>query len=154
MNGKSVRINADREVILAAGAFNTPQLLMLSGWPSRSPAGGWRDAQRDLPVGRNLQDHIAVTIMFDRAGENRRSVDRCRVDRMVRAMVQCYLFGTGTGAVVPGGLHAFIKTTPSLDCADIEIHVPRPADPRQPVVSGPEGTLQGRIRHQAVSASS
>jgi len=46
-------------VIVAAGAFNTPQLLMLSGI---GPADHLRmvgvTPQIDLPVGKNLQDHI------------------------------------------------------------------------------------------------
>src|SRR5262249_44661209 len=62
--------NADREIILATGAFNSPQLLMLSGV---GPAGHLREAgvtpRVDLPVGKNLQDHLATSIMFDRINE-------------------------------------------------------------------------------------
>jgi choline dehydrogenase-like flavoprotein len=39
---------------------------------------------------------------------------------MALAMVRAYLFGTGPGVVVPGGLHAFIKTRPELAVPDIE----------------------------------
>jgi choline dehydrogenase-like flavoprotein len=35
-------------------------------------------------------------------------------------MVRAYLFGTGPGTVVPGGMHAFVKTEPGLDAPDIE----------------------------------
>ena len=35
-------------------------------------------------------------------------------------MIRAYLFGTGAGTVVPGGLHAFIKSKPDLDVPDIE----------------------------------
>jgi hypothetical protein len=35
-------------------------------------------------------------------------------------MIQAYLFGTGPGTVVPGGLHAFVKTRPELAVPDIE----------------------------------
>ena len=35
-------------------------------------------------------------------------------------MIRAYLFGTGPGTVVPGGLHAFIKTRPELAVPDIE----------------------------------
>jgi 4-pyridoxate dehydrogenase len=111
---------AAREVILAAGTFATPQLLMLSGI---GPAAHLReigiDVLADLPVGKNLQDHLASQFFFTRpnAGPFR---DAMRFDRMAIGMIQAYLFGTGVGTVVPGGLHAFIKTRPELAVPDIE----------------------------------
>jgi choline dehydrogenase-like flavoprotein len=114
------RETAAREVILAAGTFATPQLLMLSGI---GPAAHLRemgiDVHADLPVGKNLQDHLASQFFFTRpiAGPFR---DAMRFDRMAFGMIQAYLFGTGIGTVVPGGLHAFIKTRPELAVPDIE----------------------------------
>ncbi len=43
-----------------------------------------------------------------------------RFDRMALGMLRAYFFGTGPGTVVPGGLHAFIKTRPELSVPDIE----------------------------------
>ena len=43
-----------------------------------------------------------------------------RFDRMAVSMLRAYFFGTGPGTVVPGGLHAFIKTRPELAVPDIE----------------------------------
>jgi choline dehydrogenase-like flavoprotein len=43
-----------------------------------------------------------------------------RFDRMARHMIQAYLLGSGPGTVVPGGLHAFIKTRPELAVPDVE----------------------------------
>ena len=43
-----------------------------------------------------------------------------RLDRMALSMIRAYLFGTGPGTVVPGGLHAFVKTRPELAVPDIE----------------------------------
>lgn len=66
-NGKQIEeVRARREVILAAGAFGTPQALMLSG------IGPAEELQRhgipvlvDLPgVGKNLQDHIDYTVPY------------------------------------------------------------------------------------------
>jgi choline dehydrogenase-like flavoprotein len=52
------QLNADREVILAGGAYNSPQLLLLSGiGPPAELAVQGIHAVADLPVGRNLQDH-------------------------------------------------------------------------------------------------
>jgi choline dehydrogenase-like flavoprotein len=43
-----------------------------------------------------------------------------RFDRMALAMLRAHLFGTGPGTVVPGGLHAFIKTRSEIAVPDIE----------------------------------
>ncbi|MEA2480481.1 MAG: choline dehydrogenase, partial [Thermoleophilaceae bacterium] len=64
--GREDVVRAEREVILSAGAIQSPQLLLLSGI---GPAGDLRQAgvgvRHDLPgVGRNLQDHPFVTILF------------------------------------------------------------------------------------------
>ena len=73
----------------------------------------------DLPVGKNLQDHLAVLIFFARTNESTFRRDM-RFDRMAVSMLRAYFFGTGPGTVVPGGLHAFIKTRPELAVPDIE----------------------------------
>jgi choline dehydrogenase-like flavoprotein len=39
---------------------------------------------------------------------------------MAVSMVRAYFFGTGPGTVVPGGLHAFVKTRPELAVPDVE----------------------------------
>jgi choline dehydrogenase-like flavoprotein len=58
-------IRAAKEVILAAGVFASPQLLMLSGV---GPAGHLRehgiDVVADLPVGDNLHDHMFVPLTY------------------------------------------------------------------------------------------
>jgi choline dehydrogenase-like flavoprotein len=109
-----------REVILASGTFNSPQLLMLSGI---GPAAHLREMGiaciADLPVGKNLQDHIGSYMTYSRKipgvfhGE-------MRFDRMATSMLMAYFHGTGPATVVPGGLHAFVKTRPELAVPDIE----------------------------------
>jgi 4-pyridoxate dehydrogenase len=117
---EAVRVPADREVILAGGAFNTPPLLMLSGiGPAAHLRATGITPVIDLPVGKNLQDHLAVIIFFERRNESTFRRDM-RVDRMAVAMIRAYCFGTGPGTVVPGGLHAFVKTRPELAVPDIE----------------------------------
>jgi 4-pyridoxate dehydrogenase len=119
-SGDLVRVAADREVILSAGTFNSPQLLMLSGI---GPAAHLRQHGIapivDLPVGKNLQDHLGAYMTYARKqpGAFHREM---RFDRMAVSMVRAYLFGTGPGTVVPGGLHAFIKTRRDLAVPDIE----------------------------------
>jgi choline dehydrogenase len=64
--GARKEAKARREVILSGGAINSPQLLMLSGI---GPAGHLKDMGIDTlvdakAVGRNLQDHIAVSYFY------------------------------------------------------------------------------------------
>jgi choline dehydrogenase-like flavoprotein len=115
-----VSVRATCEVILCAGTFNSPQLLMLSGI---GPAAHLREfgikPSVDLPVGRNLQDHLGAYLSYARRqpGAFHREM---RFDRMAVSMIRAYLFGRGPATVVPGGLHAFIKTRPELAVPDIE----------------------------------
>jgi choline dehydrogenase len=59
-------VSATREIILAGGAFNTPQLLMLSGIGPRAQLESFGiEVRADLPgVGRNLQDRYEVGVVF------------------------------------------------------------------------------------------
>jgi len=63
--GEVASLRARREVILAAGAFNSPQLLMLSGiGPEDQLRGHGIPVRRSLPVGRNLQDRYEVCVLY------------------------------------------------------------------------------------------
>ncbi|MFI0372254.1 GMC family oxidoreductase [Actinomadura sp. 1N219] len=58
-------VRASREVILAAGTFGSPQLLMLSGvGPSAHLREHGIDVHADLPVGDNLHDHMFVPMTY------------------------------------------------------------------------------------------
>jgi choline dehydrogenase-like flavoprotein len=64
-NGVRETVRAEREVILAAGAYQSPVLLMLSGiGPAEELAPFGITVREDLPVGRNLQDHCMVNLNF------------------------------------------------------------------------------------------
>jgi 4-pyridoxate dehydrogenase len=119
-NGRRTEAHATREVILCGGAFNSPQLLMLSGI---GPADHLRSVDIapviDLPVGKNLQDHLAVLIMYART-EGSEFRNNMRLDKMALNMMRAWIWGTGPATVVPGGLHAFIKTRPELAVPDVE----------------------------------
>src|SRR5262249_60042193 len=66
-SGDVVRVEAEREVILSGGAVNTPPLLMLSGiGPAAHPRPMDIKPVVDLPVGKNLQDHLARIICCQR----------------------------------------------------------------------------------------
>jgi choline dehydrogenase-like flavoprotein len=119
--GKTIQVDADREVILSGGVFNSPQLLMLSGI---GPADHLRevgiDPIVDLPgVGRNLQDHLGVLVHYTRP-EGGKFRDLMRFDRMAVAMVRAHLFQSGPATVLPGGLHGFVKTRPELSVPNLQ----------------------------------
>lgn len=64
--GKLHQVRARREVILSGGAINSPQLLMLSGiGDGAALAQHGISVQQHLPaVGKNLQDHLAVSYFY------------------------------------------------------------------------------------------
>jgi choline dehydrogenase len=79
--GELRTIHAAREVILAGGAFNTPQLLMLSGIGPRDVLAKHGITTRvELDgVGRNLQDRYEVSVI-NRMAENWQALDGARFD--------------------------------------------------------------------------
>ncbi|KAG6442301.1 glucose dehydrogenase [FAD, quinone] [Manduca sexta] len=61
-----ITLRASKEVILSAGVFNSPQLLMLSGIGPREHLKDMNITVRvDLPVGMNFQDHPQTLILYD-----------------------------------------------------------------------------------------
>jgi len=69
--GETRRVTAEREVLLAAGSYNSAKLLMLSGI---GPADHLRShdiaVAADLPVGSNLQDHHEVPVIASTTGRS------------------------------------------------------------------------------------
>jgi choline dehydrogenase-like flavoprotein len=64
-NGEKRVITASREVILSAGVFGSPQILMLSGvGPASHLSEHGIEVKADLPVGANLHDHLFVPVSF------------------------------------------------------------------------------------------
>ena len=119
-SGTVRQARAEREVVLSAGTFKTPQLLMLSGiGPADHLTEKGIKPIVDLPVGGNLQDHLGVWISYGRRGRGSFHATM-RFDRIALSLARAYLFGTGPGTIVPGGLHAFIKTKAGLEPPDIE----------------------------------
>ena len=110
---------AGREVLLAGGAVNSPQLLMLSGI---GPTGHLRDhgiePVTSLPVGENLQDHPVVPLLWRTRGTTDLQ------DHLTPArLAQWRLFGRGplTSNVAEGG--AFLDSRDGLDAPDLQVHM-------------------------------
>ena len=110
-SGDPVRAFAGREVILAGGAINSPQLLMLSGIgdPSELKAHGIETKVPLTGVGKNLQDHLSADVGYVRKTPGKFHHEM-RLDRILLDLAKAYLFGTGFASDVPGGITAFLKT--------------------------------------------
>ena len=112
-DGSAETLRAEREVILAAGAFHSPQLLMLSGV---GPADHLRDhgiaVAHDLPgMGGNLQDHLEVHLQW-RA--DRRHTRNRYAGPLARLAVgaQWFLTRRGVCASTQVEVGAFTRTSP------------------------------------------
>lgn len=123
--GKKTKVvRARKEVVLASGAFKTPQILQLSG------VGRAQDLQQhgiaivhDLPgVGQNLQDHLDFVQSFKTKDTDNFGIGPVAAARISKHMLQWRKDGTGMIATpfVEGA--AFLKTDQSLDRPDIQLH--------------------------------
>ena len=119
------RIKARREVILSAGAFGSPQLLMLSGiGPRDELAAHGIDRVHELPgVGQNLQDHLDYVISYK---SKRNDViglgpPKATAD-LIRAALRWRRDGTGLFATPFAEGGAFLKSAPDRDRPDLQLH--------------------------------
>lgn len=120
--GSQRTVAAHKEVLLASGVINTPQLLMLSGIgaPEELAAHGIQ-TQISLPaVGKNLQDHVSVILMYRRRNPGP-FLRNMRADRIGFDFVKTYLTGRGFSGDVPGGVVAFLKSNPDRPLPDVQL---------------------------------
>ena len=121
-DGKIGSVKADREVILSAGSVNSPQILMLSGiGPEKHLKSLDIPVVSDLPVGKNLQDHLSLWICSEINTTDSFSLHPLSV---LSELVKYFLFGRG--AVSSPGLEvtAFISTDKGAEkYPDIQIHM-------------------------------
>ncbi|MER6957993.1 GMC family oxidoreductase N-terminal domain-containing protein [Streptomyces sp. NPDC000618] len=115
--GRTIR--AAREVVVCAGVYNSPQLLMRSGL---GPADHLREhgiePVADLPgVGANLQEHPAAPVLFD-VKDPVTFHEHLRADRAAVGALRWYFTGNGPLAQMPEFLSAYIRTRPDLDRPD------------------------------------
>lgn len=121
-NGARHTVRALREVILAGGVVNSPQLLMLSGI---GPADELRKqglaVRVDAPdVGSNLQDHISAGIFYRRTAPGPVHGE-LRADRAAINAARAYLFGSGPMAGFPNRYAAFVKSDPAQPIPDLQL---------------------------------
>jgi choline dehydrogenase len=108
------------EVLLCAGAINSPQLLLLSGiGPADELAAAGVTPRHDLPgVGRNLQDHPFVTVIWEVSeGGTLYGADR------PKPLAEWLMRRTGPLTSSVAEVVAFTRTRPALPAADIQFHM-------------------------------
>ncbi len=113
-------VRAEREVILAAGAIGSPQLLLLSGIGETEELRAAGVAPRhELPgVGRNLQDHPFVTLIWEVSGE-----DTLYGADKPKPLLEWLLRRSGKLTSTVAEVCAFTRTRGGLPAADIQYHM-------------------------------
>jgi choline dehydrogenase len=125
LNGRVCVAHATREVVLSAGAINSPKVLELSGV-------GRPDLLADLGipvhhalqgVGENLQDHLQIRTVFKIEGA--RTLNQLYHSLLSRAGMglQYALSRSGPLSMAPSQLGIFAKSDPAVATADLEYHV-------------------------------
>jgi 4-pyridoxate dehydrogenase len=113
--------HARREVILAGGAINSPQLLMLSGIGDGDELRrhGIAVKLHHPHVGKNLQDHMGASVEAIRTepGPLQKGL---RLDRIAVDIARAHFFGTGPAATVMNNVQAYLKSDPSQKLPDIQ----------------------------------
>ena len=120
-----VTAHAQQEVILSAGAVNSPQILQLSGM---GPAALLRqhgiDVRLDLPgVGANLQDHLQIRAVYK--VQNVATLNTLANSLVGKAKIglEYLLKRSGPMSMAPSQLGAFTRSRPDLPWPNIEYHV-------------------------------
>lgn len=122
--GKTVRVTANREIVLSGGAINSPQLLMLSG------IGEAAQLQEhgikviaDLPgVGKNMQDHLQARLVYKTHAPTLND----EVGSILgQAKIGFKYITTRSGPMTMAASLAtgFVKTRTDLETPDIQFHV-------------------------------
>ncbi|KQN36497.1 glucose-methanol-choline oxidoreductase [Sphingomonas sp. Leaf407] len=122
--GRRRILRARGGVVLAGGAFATPQLLMLSGLgPARHLADHGIPLLRDRPaIGSDLQDHLDYSACFTTAAPHfRRGTPPGRI-AAAHALLRWATTGRGPGTTPYAEAGAFLRTAPGAAVPDIQLH--------------------------------
>jgi choline dehydrogenase len=115
-------VDARREVILCAGAYNSPHLLLLSGiGNSRELAAHRVSPVADVPgVGRSLQDHPCVGVKYRSARPGVSPGYNMNIAKMAWTGAQWLLGRTGLGATNLWETGTFFRSRADVDYVDIQ----------------------------------
>ena len=113
------------EIVLAAGAIGTPQVLQLSGiGPAALLQRHGISVQHDLPgVGQNLQDHLQIRAVFEVQGVKTLNTQANSLLGKGLIGLQYLLRRSGPMSMAPSQLGCFTKSSPTLAWPDLQYHV-------------------------------
>lgn len=122
-DGETLAVRAHREVILAAGAINTPQLLQLSGIGPPEPIRRHGIAlAHELPaVGANLQDHVCIDHVYRARVPSLNEVLRSWHGR-VRIGIDYLLRGRGPLSLSINQGGGFVRSREGLAAPDMQLY--------------------------------
>ena len=122
--GRDEKVSARTEVILASGAFGSPQLLMLSGIGDPDHLAQFKIPVRSAlcGVGQNLQDHIDFVLAYKSKVKEGFGIELAAGPSMISEAMKWRKDGHSMIAspMAEGG--AFLKTSPELERPDIQLH--------------------------------
>ena len=120
-----VTVRATREVLLCAGAVNSPQLLQLSGiGPAALLHQHGIEVVHELPgVGANLQDHLQIRSVYKVRGVPTLNTLASSWWGKARIGLQYLLSRSGPMSMAPSQLGAFTRSDPGQPHPNIEYHV-------------------------------
>ena len=138
--GQQHEVRVRHEVILCAGALQTPQLLLLSGiGPAQELKSSGTEPVLDLPgVGRNLHDHLACPVMMRSEDPTSYGISVRALPRGVLNIFEYLMLRSGPFASNVFESVAFLKTAPGLDRPDVQF-VFQPAARPKPTFPLPVG---------------
>ncbi len=120
-----VTVRATREVLLCAGAVNSPQLLQLSGiGPGELLRQHGIEVLHDLPgVGANLQDHLQIRSVYK--VQNVKTLNTLASSLVGKAKIglEYAINRSGPMSMAPSQLGAFTRSSPDQPWPNIEYHV-------------------------------
>ncbi len=125
-NGKEmVTAHAAREVVLCAGAINSPQLLQLSGiGPAQLLRQHGIDVVHDLPgVGANLQDHLQIRSVYKVRNVKTLNTLASSLIGKARIGLEYAISRSGPMSMAPSQLGAFTRSSADQPWPNIEYHV-------------------------------
>ena len=122
--GQTVLVTANREVILSAGAINSPQILQLSGiGPADLLRSHGIEVIRDAPVGENFQDHLQIRAVFKVNGTQTLNTLANSLFGRLKIGAEYLLNRSGPMSMSPSQLGAFTRSDPARPHANLEYHV-------------------------------
>jgi choline dehydrogenase len=124
-HGAAKRARVDGEVVLAAGAIGSPQLLQLSGLgPGELLREHGIETRLDLPgVGGNLQDHLQIRPIYKVQGlKTLNQMSRNPLNKGLMAL-DYLVRRRGPMTMAPSQLGAFARSSPEYETANLEYHV-------------------------------